>query len=66
MGLTLRARHYWSKVEYSEFFHLRPDLEYEKVTVTADRNINYNLFNNNWIKYDLFEVANKIYEKVII
>jgi hypothetical protein len=46
MGLTFRARHYWSKVEYSRFFTLKRDGYYEDLaTPTRDPNINVNLFN---------------------
>ncbi len=44
MGLTLRARHYWSKVAYRSFFKLLNDGELEpvaSVNKSADNNVNY-------------------------
>jgi hypothetical protein len=46
MGLTFRARHYWSKVEYNRFFTLKRDGYYEDLAnPTRNPNINVNLFN---------------------
>ncbi|HEX8333911.1 MAG TPA: DUF5916 domain-containing protein [Segetibacter sp.] len=46
MGLTFRARHYWSKVDYSQFYNLKQDGYLQKITgVTRDPNQNLNLFN---------------------
>ncbi len=46
MGLTFRLRHYWSKVNYSNFFNLRTDGRIEPLAVaTKNPNINVNLFN---------------------
>jgi hypothetical protein len=46
MGLNTRIRHYWSKVEYKEFFTLLPDGGLEKnSTFSKNRDINDNYFN---------------------
>jgi hypothetical protein len=46
MGLSFRARHYWSKVHYTRFFNLKQDGYLEEVsTVDQDPNKNLNLFN---------------------
>jgi hypothetical protein len=46
MGLSFRARHYWSKVHYSRFFNLKQDGYLEQVnSVDQDPNKNLNLFN---------------------
>ena len=44
MGLTLRARHYWSKVSPQEFFELDKDgnLQQPNSPYTRNRNQNYN------------------------
>ena len=44
MGLTLRARHYWSKVSPQEFFELDQDgnLQQTNTPYTGNRNQNYN------------------------
>lgn len=45
MGLTLRVRHYWSKVDYSEFFDLKQDghlqPRYAPITKNPDNNVNF-------------------------
>ncbi|HKZ68172.1 MAG TPA: DUF5916 domain-containing protein [Chitinophagaceae bacterium] len=46
MGLTLRVRHYWSKVKYYDFMNLEADGTVEKLTsVNQNPDINVNLFN---------------------
>jgi hypothetical protein len=46
MGLSFRARHYWSKVHYTRFFNLEQDGYLKEVnTVDQDPNKNLNLFN---------------------
>lgn len=46
MGLTFRLRHYWSKVNYFNFFNLKNDGSVEDLAVVSkDPNINVNLFN---------------------
>jgi hypothetical protein len=48
MGLTFRLRHYWSKVDYKEFFNLKSDGSAEPLSlsaVTKNPDINRNLFN---------------------
>ncbi|MCK5169255.1 MAG: hypothetical protein KAQ75_05180, partial [Bacteroidales bacterium] len=48
MSLNLRARHYWSRVEYTDFFelledgYLSPSIGYD--TYGEDQNYNYNAF----------------------
>ncbi|HEU4608542.1 MAG TPA: DUF5916 domain-containing protein, partial [Chitinophagaceae bacterium] len=46
MGITFRARHYWSKVHYTQFFNLKNDgylVEASAVNQNPDKNLN--LFN---------------------
>jgi hypothetical protein len=46
MGLNTRIRHYWSKVEYREFFTLQADGGLEQnPAYSKNRNINDNYFN---------------------
>lgn len=46
MGLTFRLRHYWSKVNYFNFFNLKTDGSVEDLPVAVKNpNINVNLFN---------------------
>jgi hypothetical protein len=46
MSLNTRVRHYWSKVDYKEFFTLLADGGLEKnSTFNQDVNQNYNAFN---------------------
>ncbi len=48
MSISLRARHYWSRVEYSDFYellddgYLSPSIGYD--TYGEDYNYNYNAF----------------------
>ncbi len=45
-SLTLRARHYWSKVVYKQFFLLKDDGNLKEYNnYTEDEDINYNSFN---------------------
>lgn len=45
-GITFRARHYWSKVNISEFFTLNTDGSLTKnSTFNGERNVNFNAFN---------------------
>ena len=46
MGLTFRARHYWSKVNYKQFYNLQSDGYLKDATVgSTDPNNNANFFN---------------------
>jgi hypothetical protein len=46
MGLTLRLRHYWSKVEYTEYFNLKDDGHLQPTTaITSNPNYNVNFLN---------------------
>ncbi|HEY6062715.1 MAG TPA: DUF5916 domain-containing protein [Chitinophagaceae bacterium] len=46
MALTFRLRHYWSKVNYSDFANLKPDGNTEPLALAGkDPDINVNLFN---------------------
>src|SRR6185503_8215472 len=46
MGLNTRVRHYWSKVDYKEFFTLLTDGTLAKNTIfTQNENQNVNFFN---------------------
>ncbi len=45
MGLSFRARHYWSKVENNSFFNLRKDGYLDPTTFNQDVNYNVNYFN---------------------
>ena len=46
MGITFRARHYWSKVDYNRFFYLKEDgYMGDKNTVTGNPELNQNFFN---------------------
>jgi hypothetical protein len=50
MGITLNARHYWSKVQYTRFYNLKDDGYLEDFTaVTKNPDINVNLFNIDMI-----------------
>jgi len=41
-SISLRARHYWSRARYYEFFTLDPDGNLEKSDYQGDHNINFN------------------------
>lgn len=46
MGITFRARHYWSEVDYKKFFNLKQDGNMEdRTTATGNQNFNQNYFN---------------------
>ncbi|TCJ17773.1 hypothetical protein EPD60_06185 [Flaviaesturariibacter flavus] len=45
MNLTLRARHYWSRVEYEEFFQIDEKGGHEPMAFIPGRDYNYNVFN---------------------
>lgn len=46
MGINTRIRHYWSKVDYKEFFTLLPDGKLEKNNIfNENENQNVNFFN---------------------
>ncbi len=46
MGITFRARHYWSKVRYNHLFHLQKSGDVTDISsISGDPNINLNLFN---------------------
>ena len=45
MGFTIRARHYWSEVDYKQYFTLLPDGGLQNNTsYTGNANQNYNVF----------------------
>ena len=45
MNLTFRARHYWQRVDYKEFYQLKEDGELSKRDWTGNQNRNANIFN---------------------
>ena len=46
MGLTFRARHYWSRVKYNELFNLQNDESLKSVSaISGNPNYNVNYFN---------------------
>jgi hypothetical protein len=45
MNLTLRARHYWSKVRYVAFFDVQPDGWWKERVFAEGHNQNFNVFN---------------------
>lgn len=45
MGITFRARHYWSRLNYRGFYELRGDGGLEPVAFIEGRDLNYNVFN---------------------
>jgi hypothetical protein len=46
MGLSFRARHYWSKVNYSRFFNLQDDGDLKNVSaISSNPNSSVNYFN---------------------
>ncbi len=45
MNLNLRIRHYWSKVNYQEFYNIKPDGYYAQHTFEDGHNENFNAFN---------------------
>jgi len=46
MGLTLRIRHYWSKVRYYDFMNLKSDGSVERLaSINQNPDINVNLYN---------------------
>jgi hypothetical protein len=45
MSLSLRARHYWSKVVYSDFFSLQENGEAGSTTYHLNNNIDFSAFN---------------------
>jgi len=45
MNLTLRARHYWSNVQYVAFFDVQPDGWWKNRPFTEGRDQNFNVFN---------------------
>ena len=46
MGITLRIRHYWSKVKYFDYMHLQQDGTVKPVaSIGSNPDINVNLFN---------------------
>jgi hypothetical protein len=49
MGLSLRIRHYWSKVKNTEFFNLQDDGSLQSTTITP-KNANYNV---NYLNIDM-------------
>ena len=45
VGITLRVRHYYSSVDYKEYFLLGNDGNLAKTSYNSNNNINFNLFN---------------------
>ncbi len=46
MNINVRIRHYWSKLDYQEFFNLMPDGHLQKnTTYTEDEDFSINFFN---------------------
>jgi hypothetical protein len=45
MNLTLRARHYWSSVQYQSFRNVAPDGTYIPRSYIGDRDYDFNVFN---------------------
>jgi len=45
MGLSLRVRHYWSEVNYREYFTLNPDGTLSPYANTGNADISFNAFN---------------------
>lgn len=50
MGLSFRARHYWSKVDNKEFFALQKDGSLRPIAGGISRNVNYNV---NYFNIDM-------------
>ncbi len=44
VSLTLRARHYWSKADYSDYYTLQPNGSLAQADYTKNANINFNAF----------------------
>jgi hypothetical protein len=49
MGLSLRVRHYWSEVDYREYFTLNPDGTLTSYAHTGNSDISFNAFNVDMI-----------------
>jgi hypothetical protein len=68
MGLSLRARHYWSKVENNRFFNLQSDGGLTPTTLNKDVNQNANFFNidmvYNW-QFALGSFINVVWKNAI-
>lgn len=45
MGVNFRARHYWSKVVYENFYNLQDDGRLEEIAYLPGRDYNFNVFN---------------------
>lgn len=45
MGLSLRVRHYWSEVNYKQYFTLNPDGTLDSTATNYNANISFNAFN---------------------
>ena len=45
MNWTVRLRHYWSALENTNFYNLKPDGYWDEIAFIPNRNINYNTFN---------------------
>ena len=59
MGLSFRARHYWSKVENQHYFNLKQDGGLTPVTgINADVNYNVNYFNIDMVYTWQFALGN--------
>ncbi len=44
-GFNLRARHYWARVKYDDYFTLQPGGELQKHPASSNYDINFNAFN---------------------
>ncbi len=45
MNLTIRARHYWSLLENTNFYNLKDDGYWNEIAFIPDQNVNFNTFN---------------------
>ncbi len=49
MGVNFRARHYWSKVVYDQFYNLLGDGRLETIAFQEGRDFNFNVFNIDFV-----------------
>ncbi len=49
MGITLRLRHYWSKVNYNSFFEIDNNGELYSSDYIGDHDVSFNAFTIDWI-----------------
>jgi hypothetical protein len=55
MGLNLRIRHYWSKVDYEKYYKLGKDGDMYPTDYTGDHNTNFNAVNIDLVYF--FQIA---------